>query len=73
MKKVEFFDIFLEEYHTCLDTVQEYIRSFILNVLSNNELAIQNSITSFLRLFCPLNDSNIFEIKSFMFEFLTAK
>jgi len=71
MKKKELFDIFLEDYHQDLDAVHDRLSSFILIVLSDNNLAIQASIQDFLGAFFSLNDATVFELKAFLFDFLT--
>ncbi|KAL4429789.1 hypothetical protein ABPG74_004426 [Tetrahymena malaccensis] len=73
MKKVEFFDIILEEYHDNLSFVHQKISGFLINVLSDNFNAIVSSIQEFVSNFVVLNDTNIFQLKAFFYDFLTIK
>ncbi|KAL4474122.1 hypothetical protein ABPG72_002847 [Tetrahymena utriculariae] len=73
MKKVEFFDIILEDYHDNLNLVHQQISGFLMSVFSDNFIAIISSIQEFVSTFVALNDTNIFQLKAFFYDFLTIK
>lgn len=72
MKKVEFFEVFFEEYYDKADQIKFRISSFLMSVFTNNKSVIITAMQDFMNTFNTLTDSNIFELKAFLFEFLTS-
>lgn len=72
MKKIEFFELFFEEFTGKTEAIKFRVSSFLMNVFTNNTTAVLAAVQEFLNHFNTLTDSNIFELKAFLLNFLTA-
>lgn len=71
MKKIEFFELFFEEYIGKTEQVKYRVSQFLMSVFTNNLTAVLSGVHEFLNNFNHLTDSNIFELKAFLLNFLT--